>query len=194
MKEESQWILALQKNRKKQSIPEANLLIQKYYDEIYVFCYKQIGHKETAMDLCQEIFIAVLTSISSYDKDKSSFRTWCYRIASHKVIDFRRRYRETLPLEGEYLELPDEFDFVGQTENRDLLKKIEVLVEKQKRDVQQIYRLRLYNQWSFVEIADSLQKSEATVKTKYHRLLKKIRKEFHHEYTHADPSGERNLL
>lgn len=185
MNEEEKWIQALQKNKKNQRIPEANLLIEKYYDEIYVFCYKQLGQKESAMDVCQEIFIAVLQSISSYQGEKSSFRTWCYRIASHKVIDFRRKHREELSLEDTLLEVPDEFNFVKQTENRDLLKKIEEFVCKQRKEVQQIYRLRLYNQWSFTEIAESLQKPEATAKTKYHRLLAKIRKEFYHEYTDA---------
>lgn len=187
MDEESKWIRALQENRTKQRLPQGNLLIEKYYDEIYRFCYKQIGQKETSMDLCQEIFIAVLTSISSYQPEKSSFRTWCYRIASHKVIDFRRAHRETISLDHTLLELPDEFDFVGQTEDRELLGKIEQFLTKQKKDSQQIYRLRLYNQWSFVEIGESLQKSEATVKTKYHRLISKIRKEFQHEYTNANP-------
>lgn len=186
MDEELEWILALQKNIKKQAIPEANLLIQKYYDEIYVFCYRQLGQKEIAMDVCQDIFIAVITSIGSYHEEKSSFRTWCYRIASHKVIDFRRKYRKIIMLDYDLLELPDEFDFVKQTENRELLTKIDIIVSKQKKDVQQIYRLRLYNQWSFVEIGESLQMLESTVKTKYHRLINKIRKEFEYEYTNAN--------
>lgn len=190
MDEELEWILALQKNIKKLAIPEANLLIQKYYDEIYVFCYRQLGQKEIAMDVCQEIFISVITSIGSYHAEKSSFRTWCYRIASNKVIDFRRKHRKTITLDDSLLEIPDEFDFVKQTENSELLNKIDVLVSKQKKDVQQIYRLRLYNQWSFVEISESLQMLEPTVKTKYHRLINKIRKEFEYEYTNADPRGK----
>ena len=68
----------------------ADKLIQRYYNEIYAYVFRQTGDKEPAMDLTQEIFLAVLQSIGRFDAKKASFRTWLYRIASHKTIDWFR--------------------------------------------------------------------------------------------------------
>ena len=69
-----------------------------YYDEIYRFAYRQLGHKEDAMDLTQTIFLAVLRALPSFDGRKASFRTWLYRIAAHKAIDCRRKVQGNIPL------------------------------------------------------------------------------------------------
>lgn len=84
MQEELKWIKHIQKRHSRK---DAERLIQKYYDEIYIYVYRQTGNKEDSLDLTQEIFIAVLRSISNYQSDKASFRTWLYRIATNKIID-----------------------------------------------------------------------------------------------------------
>ena len=68
----------------------ADILIRHFYREIYAFVYRQTGNEELAMDLTQEVFISVLLSIPGYDPNKGGFRTWLYRIASNKVVDFFR--------------------------------------------------------------------------------------------------------
>lgn len=182
MEQEEKWIRKIQQ---KQSAKEADLLIRTYYDEIYIYVYRQIGEKETAMDLTQEIFISTLRSIINYNSNKSSFRTWLYRIATNKVIDHRRKYRPiTIALED--VDLPDEFDFVQQSVNRQILKAIDTYVSELDFNIQQVFRLRLYQNYSFPEIAMSLELPESTVKTQYHRLIQKLRKEFYDEYSDAD--------
>ena len=53
MEPELKWIRRI---CKKQSKKDAEQLIQKYYDEIYVYVYRQTGNKEDSLDLTQEIF------------------------------------------------------------------------------------------------------------------------------------------
>ena len=77
--------------QRRRSRKAADLLVRNYYREIYVYVFRQLGNKEDAMDLTQDIFIAVLQSIDRFDSAKSTFRTWLYGIATHKVIDFRRK-------------------------------------------------------------------------------------------------------
>lgn len=95
---------------------DADLLVRSYYDEIYVFVARQIRDSEYAYDLTQEIFISMLRSIASYQEKRSSFRTWLYRIAANKIIDFRRKkLNNTVSLEAfEETETADDvggFDF-----------------------------------------------------------------------------------
>ena len=78
----------------------ADELIRTYYDEIYIYTFRQCSNKDEALDLTQNIFIAALGSLPSFDSKKASFRTWLYRIATNKVIDLRRRFVPvTVPIE-----------------------------------------------------------------------------------------------
>ncbi len=82
------------------SSKDADALVRLYYDEIYYFVAKQISDRDQACDLTQEIFISMLHSISSYQEKLASFRTWLYRIATNKIIDFRRKtVPQTISLE-----------------------------------------------------------------------------------------------
>ena len=174
MEQENKWIRDIQRNDSRQA---AERLVERYYDEIYVFTYRQTGHKEDAMDLTQNIFLAVLRALPTYDPKRATFRTWLYRIAVNKVIDARRRFRPvTTPLEE--IELPVQEDFVSQIHNRELLKQIEDYVSGLPPSLQTVFRLRLYGEQSFSEIAATLGQSEAAIKSQYYRLLGRIREEF----------------
>ena len=175
---EEQWIREIQR---KGSRTAADHLIQAHYDEIYRFVYRQTGHKEDAMDLTQSIFLAVLRALPTYRAERGTFRTWLYRIAANKVIDARRRAC-LVPLPMEELEIPSEEDFTAQIQNRALLEQIEAYVSGLESHVQAVFRLRLYGEQSFPEIAAALGEPEAAVKSRYYRLLKRLREEF-------DPHG-----
>lgn len=112
MEEERKWIKRIQK---KQSKKDAELLVQKYYDEIYVYVYRQTGNKDDSLDLTQEIFISALRSIKNYQSDKASFRTWLYRVATNKIIDERRKKHPQF-LDIEDIEVPEELDGLKQFE------------------------------------------------------------------------------
>ena len=45
-------------------------------------------------------------------------------------------------------------------------------------ETQAVYRLRLYGERTFPEIAAALGRPEAAVKTRYYRLMARLRKEF----------------
>ena len=133
------------------------------------------------MDLTQNIFLTVLRALPSYDPRKAAFRTWLYRIAANRVIDARRRSRPAdTPLEE--AELPIQEDFVSQIHDRELLERIESYVSGLDPGIQAVFRLHLYGEKSFPEIAAILDQSESAVKSQYYRLLGRLRKEF-------DPNG-----
>ena len=174
MELENKWIRDIRRVGSRQA---AEQLVEQYYNEIYVFVYRQTGHKEDAMDLTQNIFLAVLRALPSYDPKKAAFRTWLYRIAANKVIAARRRFRPSVtPLEETELSIQE--DFVSQIHDRELLGRIEDYVAGLPPMLQAVFRLRLYGEQGFGEIAAALGQSEAAVKSQYYRLLRRIREEF----------------
>lgn len=159
----------------------ADALVRRYYDEIYRFIRKQTFNEETALDLTQEIFISVLKTISRYDPEKGAgFRTWLYKISTDKAIDYFRSSaaRATEALTFDDIELIDEFDFTKQIENEDFAKKVCDYVNKFPLETQKIFRLHIFGGYTFAEIADIIQMAEGSVKSKYYRLLNKLRSEF----------------
>lgn len=163
--------------QRRMSRTAADELIRSYYDEIYRFAYRQVGSKDDAMDLTQSIFIAMLRALPGYREERASFRTWLYRIASNKVIDARRRARPD-PVPIDELELPAAVDFAAQIHDRELLERIEAYVSGLDTREQAVFRLRLYGEKSFPEIAEALGEQEAAVKSRYYRILGRLRKEF----------------
>ena len=171
MEQEQKWIRAIQRRNSRDA---AEQLIRSYYDEIYRFVCRQTGSKEDAMDLTQSIFIAVLRALPGYRAERASFRTWLYRIAANKVIDARRKARPvSLPIEE--MELPAAEDFAARVHDQALLEAIEAYVSGLDLGEQAVFRLRIYGEKSFPEIAAAL---EAAVKSRYYRLMGRLRKEF----------------
>lgn len=166
---------------------DADALVRLYYDEIYYFTAKQLGDKDSACDLTQEIFISMLRSIGSYQEKLASFRTWLYRIATNKIIDFRRKtVPRTVSLEdivqSEDAARMEQSDYTEILSHKQLLAKIECYASAFRTDIQQIFRLHIYAGQTFQEIALLIGIPEASVKSKYYRFIKQVRKEFADEY------------
>lgn len=151
-----------------------------HYREIYAFVFRQTGDLETAMDVTQEVFLAVLQSIHRYDPKRAGFRTWMYRIASHKLTDVFRsaeyRFRQNaVPLDS--LSLPEDAALEEQWLEAEQFGAIQQLITGLPEETQSILRLRFYGEKNFREIAEILKLPEGTVKTKYYTAIRFLRKE-----------------
>ncbi len=73
-------------------------LIAPYRRELLVHCYRMLGSFEDAEDTVQETFLRAWRRLGSFE-GRASFRAWCYKIATHAVLDAldRRRVR-SLPM------------------------------------------------------------------------------------------------
>ncbi|MFO1444480.1 sigma-70 family RNA polymerase sigma factor [Bacillus sp. Bva_UNVM-123] len=182
MDNEERWVRKIKRNA---SDTSANELVSKYYKEMYAFVYKQTLDSELSLDLTQEIFISVLKSINNYDSKKSAFRTWLYKLASNRLVDYyrSRSYKDTQRVEPiEDYEFEDKHDMSISLEHKEDFEKVTALVNELDAMSQQIVRLKLFGEYTFDEIAAIEMIPESTVKTKYYAALKRIRKgmEVHH--------------
>ncbi|MBU5444055.1 RNA polymerase sigma factor [Paenibacillus sp. MSJ-34] len=173
---EQRWIRKLKRNIRD---PAANRLVAKYYKEMYAFIYKQTLDPELSLDLTQEIFISVLGSIKSFDSGKASFRTWLYKLASNRLVDY---YRSKYYQYAKYSEPIDNYDWSDghdmavSLEYREDFERIASLVNRLDAGSQQIIRLKLFGEYTLQEIAASESLPLSTVKTRYYAALKWIRK------------------
>ena len=181
MNEEQQWIKRIQKRSDRAA---ADALITKYYKEIFRFIYKQTLNTELAKDLTQDIFSGVLQTIRSYDSRKASFRTWLYRVSTNRLVDYyRSRHYRSQQLQDplEELEQPDLEDFTISLEYKEDAWRVMAVVNGREARSQQIFRLRIFADYPFQDIASLLELPLSTVKTDYYATLRAVRRQFEKE-------------
>ena len=65
-------------------------LVRRYQRPISAYVYRMVGDYDSALDLTQEIFIKVYSSLSRY-RAEFKFSTWIYKIAHNSAVDHLRR-------------------------------------------------------------------------------------------------------
>lgn len=159
----------------------ADKLIRRHCDDIYRFVAHQMRDKDDALDVTQDVFAAAIRALPSFDVRRASFRTWLYRIAANKVVDWYRFRARSASLSIDEVEIDpadarDEYEeLVDRSWSEDRARRaIELLLELEPR-VQAVVRLRVFAGSSFAEIAQATQQGEAAAKAQYYRAVKTIR-------------------
>jgi len=107
-------------------------LIKKHQDWIFNIALTFVGDKDEAADLTQEVLIKIVVKLDSF-KQKSSFRTWIYRIVKNHFLNMKRGKYETNSLTFEEFaqgidQLPNESlsDYSYEVENKLLVKEAKI--------------------------------------------------------------------
>jgi RNA polymerase sigma-70 factor (ECF subfamily) len=65
-------------------------LYGRYARKLYAFCYS-ITRSDASEDLVQDVFMRVITAARRFNSRRASLRTWVFRIARNRCVDFVRR-------------------------------------------------------------------------------------------------------
>ena len=163
-------------------------LIGQFHQPIYSLVYRVVNDPADAADTTQEVFLKVFRGMKHFHGE-SSLKTWIYRIALHEAANrrrwwFRHKAHETTiePVDesGEYalsgrLADPGESPFENFSRAE-----VQAAVEKGLHDVPEPFRtaliLRDLEEMSYEEIAEVLQVSLGTVKSRITRGRNALRK------------------
>ncbi len=164
-------------------------LIGEFHQPVYGLIYRIVNDPSDAADTTQEVFLKVFRGMKHFHGE-SSLKTWIYRIALHEAANrrrwwFRHKAHETPldPVEAGEHEMSNEkrladpgespFDSCAHAEVR-------ATVERALQQVGEPYRtaliLRDLEEMSYEEIADVLQISVGTVKSRITRGRDALRK------------------
>jgi RNA polymerase sigma-70 factor, ECF subfamily len=78
-------------------------LFETHRDRVYSIALRFSGDHAAAMDIAQETFLKLLSSIRDFRAD-ASFESWLYRIVVNTCLDHQRRRRRLIPLIGGLLD------------------------------------------------------------------------------------------
>jgi RNA polymerase sigma-70 factor, ECF subfamily len=163
-------------------------LIERFQQPVYSMVFRLLGNPNDASDVVQDVFLKVFRSVGAF-REQSSLRTWIYRIAVNEAHNHRRWFsrhcRQEVQMEtdrddhGSSLDLARDpgrspFDLALDGENR-------MLIERALTRINPAFRtavvLRDIENLSYEEIAEILQLSLGTVKSRILRGREALRRE-----------------
>ena len=167
-------------------------LIGEFHQPIYSLVYRILTDPADAADTTQEVFLKVFRGMKHFH-GQSSLKTWIYRIAVHEASNrrrwwFRHKARETSmePLENTSAQgsglamqeaLVDEAESPFESAAHE---EVRARVEEELRNIPEPYRstviLRDLEEMSYEEIAEVLDVSLGTVKSRLTRGREALRK------------------
>lgn len=146
------------------------------------YCRSRIGRSvstfASADDVAQEVCMAVLTALPSFRSNGGSFLGFVYGIATHKIMDFHRKYSrdKSVPV----AELPEVSLVSGGPEHQilrtELGEQLGRLLAELSPTQREVLTLRLVMGLSVSETAEMISVSPGAVRVCQHRALAKLRR------------------
>jgi RNA polymerase sigma-70 factor (ECF subfamily) len=160
----------------------------KYEQRVYNHCLRMVGDEEESHDLTQDVGIKVIRNIKNYEHTYA-FYTWLYRITVNCCIDFlrkKRRHAQEVSLTpnsdddgGDQVRehsIPDETFVPDKTLlNRELSAVMNQAIAQLSEKLRAIIVLKEVDGFSYEEIADILDCSRGTVKSRLFRARERLK-------------------
>jgi len=153
-------------------------IVEAYKYPIFERIYRWVGHKETAEEITQDVFMKAFRQAGNF-RGESKFSTWLYQIALNRCRDFYRsakNQREQALIPEASLESPGP----PEDETASLAEDV-VRLRKGLEKLPPIYRealsLRYLSEMSNEEIAKATGENLSNVKMRISRGLIKLRKQ-----------------
>ena len=162
-------------------------LVARYERRVYSIAFRFMGNQEDASDLAQEAFLKAYQAIKNF-RQEASFSTWICRIVSNVCRDQLRKAKRTIQTsldEEVWLEegtvtkqVKDHAPTTEQVyERKELKEYLQGLINNLNPEYRMVVVLRDIQGYSYEEIAEMLNCSLGTVKSRLNRARKVLREQ-----------------
>lgn len=181
----NRWVVAIVQNEMELideilggSQAAMEVLVNRYYKEIFSYIYRSTGQYHTSYDLTQDVFIKMLKSIQRFDKKIGNFNNWIFKIALNTVKDYfkgssYRSFKEITEIDENRIdECENVVEFLSHMSQRSEIKKALIEIPGYQRDA---IILRFYHDMKIKDIAVIMDTNESTVKSRLKQGLDKLK-------------------
>jgi RNA polymerase sigma-70 factor, ECF subfamily len=145
-------------------------------DPIYRYLYWNVGSREEAEDLAEEVFLKCLVNIGRFNPKRGPFKAWAFRIAHNVMVDQQRRKGRR----GEE-ELADDLEngtapHPETLEERERAGALRASLTELPEMQRQVIVMKYFAEMSNSEAAAALGRSEGAVNALQHRALRRLGK------------------
>ncbi|PTM59533.1 RNA polymerase sigma factor [Desmospora activa] len=142
-------------------------LLRELETPIYRTAYYTLGHEQDAMDAAQEALLRIYRKLNTFRGD-ADIRTWAQRIAVNTAIDAARRRKDVLSLQE------DRINGGSPVERSAIYTDVREAIRRLPEPQRSVVLLRHIQDFSYQEIADTLELPVNTVKSHLFRGRKKL--------------------
>jgi RNA polymerase sigma-70 factor (ECF subfamily) len=148
-------------------------IIDEYQDRMFSFAFFRTGSYESAQDLVQDLFVRLDENREQYEVD--NLKAYLFKSLLNACMDYKRKESRTprVPLDS-LQDVPD----VEETKCVQEYVRIETMLRDLPDEQAEVVKMKFVDDFSFVEIADLLNLSVNTVKSRYRYAVDNLRKEY----------------
>jgi RNA polymerase sigma-70 factor, ECF subfamily len=150
------------------------ILFETYKDKIYSIALRFSGEESLAMDIAQDTFLKLYSSIADFRGD-SQFSTWVYRLVVNSCLDHKRRSWRLIPMADEFLSvLKAPGDALHAVLRNEMSARVQRAIEKLPVEQRIAVVLRYTEGLGYEEIAEAVGCSAGTVASRLNRAHKTL--------------------
>ncbi|MGO3848476.1 MAG: RNA polymerase sigma factor [Pseudoalteromonas prydzensis] len=149
-------------------------LVKQHESQVYNYCLRMLSNPDDAMDLMQEVFISVYKSLPSF-RGESSFNTWVFQIVHRRSVEYYRRRKHFQSLD----EVPEQACEHSELESNQLVQvehqQLTTMLNNLPWEQRLVVELKFFQHCTFEEIAEQLDISTNTAKSRLYSALGKLK-------------------
>ena len=150
-------------------------MYQEQFSYVYNYIYMKVLHKETAEEICGDVFLKAYEKIETYNYKLAGPRTWLCKIAHNCVVNhFQSSAVKKTVLTDEVEETAVEDDYTASA--MPINREVERLLDKLNDEEKEIISLRYGMDISVKELAEMKGVSPNAMTHRITRILEKCRK------------------
>ncbi|WP_040948319.1 RNA polymerase sigma factor [Gorillibacterium massiliense] len=139
-------------------------ILREIEPHVYRTAYYILNNEQDALDAAQEALIRIYQKIGSYE-ERALFKTWVQRIVTNLCIDKFRRTKPTISIDEHEMMFPSTESVEDEVISAGTVKDIHEAMQKLPEHHRTVVVLRYINDFSYAEIAESLNLPINTVKS-----------------------------
>lgn len=147
-----------------------------HFDKIYRYIYVKVRSRAEAEDLAQDVFIKAYEGLKNYKWRDLPITAWLFRIAHNRVIDYLRKSSREKRVDLNEADAISAGDPVYMTEQNFEVYELKNALNKLPDAQREVATLRFISELSISEVAQTLGKSEGTVKALQFNAISSLRK------------------
>ena len=151
------------------------LLVHSYSDALVRYAYSFVGNAAAAEDIMEDAFALYIAKKIEFNQ-KEQIRCWLYKTVRSRSIDYLRRHRREVPIEGmeQMLTVPDPYEDAVKRERNAMLYRNLQKLPKQYRAVLQLHYIEDFKVEHVCEILKKSPKQVYNLLTRARESLKEL--------------------
>ncbi|OQY02483.1 MAG: hypothetical protein B6I26_01190 [Desulfobacteraceae bacterium 4572_130] len=155
--------------------PAFKIIVKKYLNQAVRVATRIVSNKSIAEEIVQETFLKVWERANLWEKRKSKFKTWFFRILKNACLDFLRKKSLDFTENNQNIIDASQYNEINLIE-----KQTAFIVQKEINNLKQNHKAALiffyYEGFKIREIAEIIGKSEKAIESILIQSRKKLKK------------------